>query len=317
MGKSKKIKELMLDFLYIVAGSVVFAISIDSFSAPNNIAAGGLTGIATLLNYLFNTPIGMVVLILNIPISIWAIVDIGYKFVIKTGLAIVISSVLIDVFALFLPVYRGDMIITSLIAGVLQGVGLALVLVRGVTTGGTDMIARLLSNRFRHLSTGKFLLAVDGIIVLAAMLVFKNLESAVYAGIVIFVSTAIIDAILYGTDVGTGKMLFIISPKVEEVADVVFKELDRGVTFLKSRGGYTKIDGEILFCAVRRFEVHALTKIVRRVDPNAFVIVGDAGEISGEGFKSHRSDDKTLKEIMSKFEKNKKEQQFTVHNNDH
>jgi len=306
VGKSKKIKELMLDFLYIVAGSVVFAISIDSFSAPNNIAAGGLTGIATLLNYLFNTPIGMVVLILNIPISIWAIVDIGYKFVIKTGLAIVISSVLIDVFALFLPVYRGDMIITSLIAGVLQGVGLALVLVRGVTTGGTDMIARLLSNRFRHLSTGKFLLAVDGIIVLAAMLVFKNLESAVYAGIVIFVSTVIIDAILYGTDVGTGKMLFIISPKVEEVADVVFKELDRGVTFLKSRGGYTKIDGEILFCAVRRFEVHALTKIVRRVDPNAFVIVGDAGEISGEGFKSHRSDDKTLKEIMSKFSKAKK-----------
>ena len=307
MGKSKKLKELMLDFLYIVAGSVVFAISIDSFTAPNNIAAGGLTGIATLLNYLFNTPIGMIVLILNIPISIWAIVDIGYKFVIKTGFAIVISSVLIDVFALFLPVYRGDMIITSLIAGVLQGVGLALVLVRGVTTGGTDMIARLLSNRFRHLSTGKFLLAIDGMIVLAAMLVFRNLESAVYACIVIFVSTAIIDAILYGTDVGTGKMLFIISPKVEEVADVIFKELDRGVTFLKSRGGYTKIDGEILFCAVRRFEVHALTKIVRRVDPNAFVIVGDAGEISGEGFKSHRSDDKTLKEIMSKFAKSKKE----------
>ena len=124
-----------------------------------------------------------------------------------------------------------------------------------------------------------------------------------YACIVIFVSTKIIDTILYGTDAGNGKMFFIMSRKNDVIADRIIKEMDRGLTFLKSRGGYLKQDGEVLFCAVRRFEVFRISEIIREEDPDAFVIVGDAGEIAGEGFKPVRSDDRTLGEIIKAIRK--------------
>ena len=177
-------------------------------------------------------------------------------------------------------------------------------LVQGaVNTGGTDMIARLLNHRLRHLSMGKLMLAVDGCVVLFSAIVYKSIESAVYACIVIFVSTKIIDTILYGTDAGNGKMFFIMSHKNDVIADRIIKEMDRGLTFLKSRSGYLKQDGEVLFCAVRRFEVFRISEIIREEDPDAFVIVGDAGEIAGEGFKPVRSDDRTLGEIIKAIRK--------------
>ena len=177
-------------------------------------------------------------------------------------------------------------------------------LVQGaVNTGGTDMIARLLNHRLRHLSMGKLMLAVDGCVVLFSAIVYKSIESAVYACIVIFVSTKIIDTILYGTDAGNGKMFFIMSRKNDVIADRIIKEMDRGLTFLKSRSGYLKQDGEVLFCAVRRFEVFRISEIIREEDPDAFVIVGDAGEIAGEGFKPVRSDDRTLGEIIKAIRK--------------
>ena len=205
--------------------------------------------------------IGTVILVINIPIILWAIVEIGYKLVAKTMVAIVLNSVMIDVVALFMPAYHGDALIITLIGGVCEGVGLSLVFMRGATTGGTDMIARLLNHRLRHLSMGKLMLAVDGCIVLASAFVFQSIESAVYACIVIFVSTKIIDTILYGTDVGNGKMFFIFSKKNEEIAERILTDLDRGVTFLKSRGAYLKQEGELLLCAVRRFEVFRISEI--------------------------------------------------------
>lgn len=258
-----------------------------------------------MLNYLFDTPIGTVILVINIPIILWAIVEIGYKLVAKTMVAIVLNSVMIDVVALFMPAYHGDALIITLIGGVCEGVGLSLVFMRGATTGGTDMIARLLNHRLRHLSMGKLMLAVDGCIVLASAFVFQSIESAVYACIVIFVSTKIIDTILYGTDVGNGKMFFIFSKKNEEIAERILTDLDRGVTFLKSRGAYLKQEGELLLCAVRRFEVFRISEIIREIDPDAFIIVGDAGEIAGEGFKPMRSDDRTLREILHALKKSR------------
>lgn len=292
-------KEFVLDFLFMLAGAVIYAIGINGFTAPNNIAPGGVTGVATMLNYLFDTPIGTVVFVINIPIIIWAIVEIGYKLVAKTMMAIVLNSIAIDVVALFMPEYHGDALIITLIGGVCEGVGLSLVFMRGATTGGTDMIARLLQHRLRHLSMGKLMLAVDGCIIIVSAFVYKSIESAVYACVVVFVSTQIIDTILYGTDVGNGKMFFVISKKNEQIAARILTELDRGVTFIKSRGAYLRQEGEMLFCAVRRYEVFKISEIIRETDPEAFVIVGDAGEISGEGFKPVRSDDRTLKEILN------------------
>lgn len=296
----EKVKALGLDIIFIIVGSALLAVSIDVFTAPNNIAPGGVSGISTMMNYLWEAPIGLVAFIINIPILLWGIIEIGYKFLMKTILAVVVSSVLIDVFEGVLPVYKGDMMLTSLLAGVTMGVGLALVFLRGATTGGTDMVARLLGRRFRHISMGKLMLAVDGVIVVASAFVFKSIENAVYACIVIVVSSFLIDKILYGADVGTGKVFYVVSSKTKEIGERIMKEMDRGVTYIDSRGGYSNKSGEMLFCAVRRYEVYTINKIIREVDRDAFVIVGDAGEISGEGFKPTSTDDKPLRELIKK-----------------
>jgi len=298
LEKRKKVKEALLDFLFILAGSVVYALSVNAFTSPNRIAPGGVTGLSTLINYVFGTPIGLMAFFINIPIILWAILEIGYKLVIKTMIAIVVSSLMIDLFSYFIPAYRGDMLLVALFAGICEGVGLSLTFIRGATTGGTDMLARLLGRRLPHLSMGKLMLVIDGVIVVISAFVYGSIENAMYACIVIFVSTKIIDAILYGTDSGTGKLFFVMSPKVRSMGDRIIKELDRTVTYLDSHGGYTKEPGETMICAVRRFEVYQIQSIIREEDRDAFVIVGDAGEITGEGFRPVRSDDKPLKELL-------------------
>ena len=299
----KRVKTILLDLAFMAAGAVVYAVSVNAFTSPNNIAPGGVTGIATMLNYLFSTPIGLVAFLINIPIILWAVVEIGYKLVAKSVAAILLSSAAIDLLAPIVPSYQGNMILVALFAGLCEGLGLSLTFLRGATTGGTDMLARLLGRRKPHLSMGKLMLAVDGLIVLASAFVYGSIENAMYACIVIFVSTRLIDSILYGTDVGTGKLFFVMSPKVRQMGDRIIREVD--VTYLDSHGGYTNEPGETMLCAVRRFEVFQVQAIIREEDRDAFVIVGDAGQITGEGFRSAHSDDKPLKELLQGLRKNK------------
>ena len=301
----KRVKTILLDLAFMAAGAVVYAVSVNAFTSPNNIAPGGVTGIATMLNYLFSTPIGLVAFLINIPIILWAVVEIGYKLVAKSVAAILLSSVAIDLLAPIIPSYQGNMILVALFAGLCEGLGLSLTFLRGATTGGTDMLARLLGRRKPHLSMGKLMLAVDGLIVLASAFVYGSIENAMYACIVIFVSTRLIDSILYGTDVGTGKLFFVMSPKVRQMGDRIIREVDRTVTYLDSHGGYTNEPGETMLCAVRRFEVFQVQAIIREEDRDAFVIVGDAGQITGEGFRSAHSDDKPLKELLQGLRKDK------------
>lgn len=301
----KRVKTILLDLAFMAAGAVVYAVSVNAFTSPNNIAPGGVTGIATMLNYLFSTPIGLVAFLINIPIILWAVVEIGYKLVAKSVVAILLSSLAIDLLAPIVPSYQGNMILVALFAGLFEGLGLSLTFLRGATTGGTDMLARLLGRRKPHLSMGKLMLAVDGLIVLASAFVYGSIENAMYACIVIFVSTRLIDSILYGTDVGTGKLFFVMSPKVRQMGDRIIREVDRTVTYLDSHGGYTNEPGETMLCAVRRFEVFQVQAIIREEDRDAFVIVGDAGQITGEGFRSAHPDDKPLKELLQGLRKDK------------
>lgn len=296
-------KTLALDALFFIAGALIDAVAVNVFTAPNHIAPGGITGIGTMLNYLFQTPIGLVNMIINIPIVIWAIVEIGYKLVAKSIAAIIIFSVAIDTMGLVLPAYDGNPFLAAIFGGVLEGIGLALVFMRGSTTGGTDMIARLLGKHFRHLSMGKLMMAVDLVIVAASALVYQKLESALYAIIAIFVSTRVIDTLLYGTDSGNGKLYFIISKKSDEIRQRILEDIDRGVTIIPIQGGYSGQEGEMLLCAVRRYEVTKINDIIHSADRDAFVIVGEAGEITGEGFRSATSDDKTLREILQSLKK--------------
>ncbi len=296
-------KELLLDVLSITAGAVVYAATVNAFTAPNNIAPGGITGVSTMLNFVFGTPIGLMSFLINIPIIIWAVVEIGYKLVIKTIAAIALSSLFIDLFAAFMPVYRGNLILAAIFAGAFEGLGLSLTFIRGATTGGTDMVARLLERRMPHVSMGKLMLVLDGIVVAASAVVFGSIENAMYACIAIFVSTSVIDAILYGTDVGTGKLFYVMSPKVRQMGERVIREVDRTVTYLDSHGGYSKAPAETMLCVVRRFEVYQVQAIIREEDKDAFVIVGDAGQVTGEGFRPMRPDDKPLKELIQELKK--------------
>lgn len=301
--RQRKIGELVKDTLFFTAGSAIFAVGVNCFTAPNQIAPGGVTGIATMMNYLWGTPIGLFILLLNIPILFWGIWEIGWRLIAKTMLAVVFSSAAVDIFAYLLPAYQGNDMLAAVFGGVLEGIGLSLVFMRGATTGGVDMIARLLGKRLRHISMGKLMFGVDFVIITVSAFVYGKIESALYALIAIFVSTKIIDALLYGTDTGTGKMYFIISQKSKEIAQRIIHDLQRGVTLIDSYGGYSQEPNITILCAVRRHEVYRINSIIHEIDKNAFVIVGEAGEISGEGFKEHVSNDKTLRELLSGVKK--------------
>lgn len=286
--QEKNIKNHVIDAVLFIVGSLIFAVSVNVFTAPNNIAPGGMTGAATILNYLVNAPIGTTILLLNVPVFIWGMIEVGYKFILKTITATVFSSLAIDLTAPWLKPYQGDLMLAAVFGGLLSGLGLGLIFMRGGTTGGSDLIANLIGRRVRHISMGRLMLALDLVVVLISAFVYQNYESPLYAIVVIFITSKVIDAVLYGTDSGTGKMMFIISPKNSEIAKIILTDIERGVTMLKSRGGYSGIDGEVLLCAVRRHEVYRTYDIVRSIDPNAFIIVGDAGEITGEGFRQPR-----------------------------
>ena len=302
MNKNK-IKEISLDIIMILLSSVLTSLAINMFTAPNNIAPGGFTGIATMLNYLYGTPIGAVIFIMNVPFIIWAIVEIGYKLVLKSFFSVLTSSILTDLIAPYVTPYKGDMILVSICAGVVCGIGFSLVFMREATSGGTDLIAKLLNHRIRFISMGKLMMFIDGLVVVISAFVYNNIENALYACIVVFVCSKIVDSMLLGTDIGNGKLFFIMSSKNNLIADRIIKELDRGVTYLKSVGGYTNQENDTILCAVRKYQIQKMHKIIKETDKNAFVIVSDANEIVGESFKSHFSDDKTLKEIIDKIKK--------------
>ena len=290
---AKNVKEFLLDLIFMTAGSVIYAVGLNGFTAPNNIAPGGLTGIATMLNYAFDLPIGTMILVMNIPLFIFGFLFFGYRFVIKTVVATILSSVVIDATAGIMPAYTGQPLITVVFGGLFAGLGLALILMRGGTTGGTELAANLLAIRFPHLSLGKLIMVLDVIVVLISAVVYREFEGPLYAVLVIFITSRVIDAVLYGTSLGTGKMMFIISPKNKEIAQEILTKMERGVTELKSRGSYSGAEGEVLLCAVRRPEVYKVYHLIHELDPDAFIIVGDAGEITGEGFReisipSHR-----------------------------
>jgi len=284
MKKRKKGKEIVLDSLAYLFGSVFFAVSVNVFTAPNDIAPGGILGLSTMIHSLSGMPIGVMILALNVPLVLLATVKNGWGFVTRTLIGTGVTSAAIDAGALFLPTYTGDRILSALFGGVFAGIGLALIFMRGATTGGTDLIARLLQKKLSHIPMGRLMLGVDLVIVSFSAVVYGSIESALYAVIAIFVTSNLIDSILYGTGSSNGKMLFIISKKNEEIARVILEEMERGVTKLQATGGYSKVQGEVLLCAVRRQEITRIKSIVRALDPDAFTITGEAGDITGEGF---------------------------------
>lgn len=274
---------LICEYMVIAVASVFFAIAVSLFLDPNKLAPGGVTGIAIIINHFLDMPTGTLVLIMNIPIMILGIWKFGVKFFISTIVATVMGSVFIDIVAKF-PVATNDMFLSALIGGILMGLSIGLILKVGASTGGTDIIARLLKIRFPHVETGKLFILVDIMIVLASAIAFRDIELAAYAGICVFVSGKALDFVLYG---GEGaRLIFVISDKEEEIAQKFMTDLDSGVTYVNGIGAYTSADKKIIMCAMTKQMLPKAQDIVRDIDINAFIIVTSANEIVGEGYKS-------------------------------
>ncbi len=272
-------KEIALAYIQILIGCVIGAAAYPTFLVPNEIAPGGLTGVATILNHLFKWPVGTVSLILNIPLFIVGYRAMGKVFVFRCFVATVLFSALIDV--LPLKTVSGDPLLGTLFGGVVLGIGLGLILRGGATTGGTDMIARMVHRRFPFITVGVFLFAIDCVVVLAAA-VFIGAEQALYALISIFVCSKVIDTVMMGF--AGNKACFIMTPNWDKVSARLMNEVGRGVTYLEAKGAYSGRQQPVVLCVASRQEVTAVKRIIREEDEKAFVFITEAHEALGEGF---------------------------------
>ncbi len=281
-----KVKETFLDIIYCGGGCILYSAAIRIFAESNDIAQGGVTGVAMLVNFLFpKIPIGVGVFILNLPLFLIAWKKIGGKFIMKSFLVTFFLSIVIDSIS-FLPTYTGDKMLASIFCGVLSGVSMALVFIRGLTTGGTDILAKLIRLRKPQMSMGRLILICDFAVVTLSGFVYGKIESALYSLVLIFVSSYVIDKILFGlTD---SRTLLIVTEKHEEISAVIMNEMGRGVSLIRAEGGYTGKGKKILLSAMLRGEVNRITKIIAEYDKNAFTIILPSSEVVGEGFENRK-----------------------------
>ena len=275
--------ERVLAYVQILLGCVLGAAAYPMFLIPNAIAPGGVTGVATVLNSLFQWPVGTTSLVMNVPLFIIGYQSMGRVFAFRSLVATIVFSLLIDWMPL--PMLTHDMLLGSLFGGALMGVGLGLILRGSATTGGSDMIARMVHSRFPHISVGAFLFFIDFCVVLAAGF-FITAESALYAFISIYIGSRVIDAVVEGFD--RQKACYIITAQTETVKDKLMNELGRGLTIINAKGGFRGDDRPLLLCIVSAQEVARLKSIVRMEDERAFVFITDAHEVLGEGFRDLR-----------------------------
>ncbi|MDR9788439.1 MAG: YitT family protein [Peptococcaceae bacterium MAG4] len=275
----------LYEILGVSLGVLLTALGLDLFLIPNKIAAGGVSGIATILYYLIGAPVGITMLALNVPLFILGILRLGLPFGFRSLYGTISLSLAIDLLAPVLPVPTQDVLLASLYGGVLVGLGLGLVFRYKGTTGGTDLAAAVLRT-YTGANIGRLLFLVDGAVVLAAWATFDSAELAMYALLTIFIVSWLIDVVQEG--ISYAKAFFIISRRPSDVAAAIVEELNRGATAWPARGVYTGTDREVVLSVVNRSEVSRLKEIVYQVDPGAFVILADVHEVLGEGFKRYK-----------------------------
>lgn len=269
------------DYLGITVGVVLTAIGLDMFLIPNKIAAGGVSGIGTLVYYLSGFPVGITMLAINIPLFIMGIRELGVGFGLRSLYGTITLSVVVDLMADRIPVLTDEPLLASLYGGIVVGIGIGLVFRFKGTTGGTDLAAAIV-NRYIKASVGLVLFVIDGAVIIAAGLIW-NAELALYALLTVFLTARVIDVVQEGF--GYAKAALIVSNRPEEVAAAILNRLDRGATALVGRGLYTGAERDVILSVVTRAEVSRLKDLVHEIDPGAFVILADVHEVLGEGFK--------------------------------
>lgn len=280
-------KNQIKSLLFIAAASVFYGIGIALFLDPNNLASGGITGISIIVNRVTGIETGTVAFLLNIPIMIIGWWKFGGKFMLSTIFAIIMTSGFINYFSQFDQI-TDDLFLAAIAGGGLIAVSIGIIFKAGATTGGADIIVRLIKLKYRHMKTGGVFMIMDMLVVAASLLVFKNIESALYAAVAVIVCSYTMDIVLYGTD--EAKLFYVISKtgeKEEEIVKELLLKLDVGATYLEACGTYSGKRRRVILCAVRKQQLPRAKEIVRTIDDGAFMIVTSASEILGEGYKSH------------------------------
>ena len=281
---NEKAENLLKDIVAIGVGSAAVAAALVIFAIPNNIAPGGVTGLATALQSITPITAGMWSLLLNVPLFYVAFRKLGFHPLFKTFVATVLLSVFIDLFALFLPGYTRNILVAAVFGGALSGFGMGLLFVRGLSTGGTDLLSLLLANRIHDVPVGTILLYVDGAVVVIAVLIFRDIDVALYSAISIFVASKVVDNMVQGADYA--KVIYVVTGRGQELADLLSDATGRGVTMSPAVGSYSGQDKTLLTTVVRRGGVSIALAIIKEHDPTAFVYVVSSIEVHGEGFKA-------------------------------
>lgn len=266
----------------IAVGCAAFALGFDLFLEPHQINIGGISGIAMVLREIlgFGT-IGIFTAMINIPLFLIGYKELGRRFFLGSLLGMGLTSLFIDLFVL-IPVPQADMILGALYGGVLTGIGLGLVFLAGASTGGSDIVAKLLRKKFRRLKLSRLMLIIDIAVVTLTGIVFHDISKTLYSAVPLYVYSVVMDGVIYGLDYSS--MALIVSDKYSEIVSEIAAKLDRGATLLEAHGGYHGDSRQVIMCAIRRRQVTELKDLVSRIDPTAFMILQDAHQVLGEGF---------------------------------
>ena len=281
-------RKLWQDYGWIVAtivGSTIFALGFSMFLQPNDLSPGGISGLSlVLVEILGFGSVGTLSILINLPLFILGGLKIGKRFFLGSLMGMTLSNILIDMFAgLGLP--ATDALLSVLYGGVVCGFGLGLVFVCGTSTGGSDILVRLLKLKYRNVPIGEISICFDALVVLLAGVVFQDINKALYTGITAFLCGKVVDAVVYRFDYS--KVALIISSEYEAIAAAIGKKLDRGATFLHGEGSYTHQQTKIVLAAVKKQQVTELKELVMEIDPKAFVIVQEAHQVLGDGFSRY------------------------------
>ena len=277
----------IVQYTVIVLGCVIYAVGFQFFMYPNNIVSGGIVGVAMIFNELLPVPVGATTIILNIPLFVIAWRYFGLDFLISSLVGMALSSAFVDLFAMFKIVLTNDPMLASIIGGVIKGVGLGVIYYVGSTTGGVDIVAKMLRMKNPHLNLGTILLLIDAAIIIAYAVILNKYESAMYSVITMFVVSKVIDLALYGID--NSCICYIISEKSSDIShEIISGHMHRGVTILEGRGAYSGKEKQVIMCVIKRQQIAEIRRIIRNLDENAFFIVSDAKNVFGNGFENIR-----------------------------
>ena len=284
-SESKAFLKRLAKYLAIVFGSAVYAIGFQFFMYPNSIVSGGIVGIAMLINHFTRFPVGVMTIIFNIPLFIVAWRHFGLDFLVGSLVGMAVSSAFVDIFAVTGIVLTHDAMLASIIGGVIKGAGLGAVYYVGATTGGMDIVAKMIRMKFPHLNFGTIILVLDAVIIAAYAVILGKYESAMYSVIAMFVVSKVIDLALYGID--NSLICYIISENSEElIRDIISGHIRRGVTVLEGQGAYSHNTKHVIMCVIKRTQIAELRMIVKNVDERAFFVVSDAKNVFGNGFEN-------------------------------